>query len=258
MSKHVKISCYIRTLNEERMIGDVISAAFKVCDEVILVDSLSTDRTKEIAEREGAKVIEQVWLGNGFQKRVGEELCSNDWLLDLDADEVVSDELADEINELFRNGEPPCHIYRVLMAVVTPLGEVWHTDVQSKRAKLYDRRFFRMPEHKAWDQLKIPSDMKAPLLRGAVLHYAFTDLGHLLQKQNSWSSMGAREGKLKPSWNLVIRILFGLPIYFLRHYFHRKLWKCGLYGFAYSMIIAFGRWMRDIKMMERHLARKKI
>lgn len=256
MPEPVKISCYIRTLNEERKIGDVIRAAFKVCSEVVLVDSKSTDRTREIAENEGARVAEQDWLGNGFQKRVGEELCTHDWLLDLDADEIVSDELADEINKLFAHGEPPARIYKLPMAVVIPSGDIWHTDVQSKRAKLYNRRTFRMPEHKAWDQFTIPSDMNAPLLQGSLYHYAFADLGHLLQKQNSWSTLGAAEGKLKPRWSLIIRILFGLPVYILRHYFHRKLWKYGTYGFAYTVIIAFGRWMRDVKMLERHITKK--
>ncbi len=257
MSEPVKISCYIRTLNEERMIGEVIRAAFKVCSEVIIVDSLSTDRTREIAEQEGAKIVEQVWLGNGYQKRIAEEHCVNDWLLDLDADEVVSDDLAEEINALFAGGEPGHHVYRLSMALVTPQGEIWHTEVQSKRAKLYDRRYHRMPEHRAWDQLKLASSREAPLLRGKLLHHAFTDLAHLLQKQNSWSTMGATSGTLKPYWIIVLRIVFGLPVYLLRHYFLRRLWKNGIYGFAYSMIVAFGRWMRDVKMLERHMTTRQ-
>ena len=69
----LKITCYIRTLNEERMIADVITAAKKICNEVIIIDSLSIDKTKSISLSLGAKVYEQPWLGNGFQKRVGEE-----------------------------------------------------------------------------------------------------------------------------------------------------------------------------------------
>ena len=61
------ISCYIRTLNEERMIGEVISSAKKICNEVIIIDSISIDKTKSIALSLGANVFEQPWLGNGFQ-----------------------------------------------------------------------------------------------------------------------------------------------------------------------------------------------
>nr|WP_321455515.1 glycosyltransferase family 2 protein [uncultured Cohaesibacter sp.] len=248
-----KISCYIRTMNEERLIGSVIEAAFKVADEVVLVDSGSTDRTLEIANKLGARIVNQDWLGNGFQKRVGEEACSHDWLLDLDADEVVSDDLALEIKSLFAKGEPDFSVYRVEMAVVTPFGKVWPTGVQSNRAKFYNRKVLRMPEHKAWDQLKIPEDIKQGRLKSGLQHHAFESLGHLLQKQNSNTTRRAKEAKLKPYWFLVIRVIFGLPFYFLRQYFLRNSWRTGIYGFAYAMIIAFGRWLKDVKMLERHL-----
>ena len=97
------ISCYIRTLNEERMIGEVISSAKKICSEVIIIDSLSIDKTKSISLSLGAKVYDQPWLGNGFQKRVGEDKSKNDWVLDIDADELVSDEMVNEIKTYFKN-----------------------------------------------------------------------------------------------------------------------------------------------------------
>ena len=97
------ISCYIRTLNEERLIGEVISSAKKICSEVVIIDSLSIDKTKSISLSLGAIVYEQPWLGNGFQKRVGEDKSKNDWVLDIDADELVSDEMANEIKIYFKN-----------------------------------------------------------------------------------------------------------------------------------------------------------
>ena len=97
------ISCYIRTLNEERMIGEVISSAKKICSEVVIIDSLSIDKTKSIALSLGANFFEQPWLGNGFQKRVGEDNTKNDWVLDIDADEIVTDSMAQEIKNLFHS-----------------------------------------------------------------------------------------------------------------------------------------------------------
>ena len=94
------ISCYIRTLNEERMIGDVVTSAKKICSEVVIIDSLSIDKTKSISLSLGARVFEQPWLGNGFQKRVGEDQVKNDWVLDIDADEIVTNEMADEIESV--------------------------------------------------------------------------------------------------------------------------------------------------------------
>ena len=117
------ISCYIRTLNEERMIGDVISSAKKICSEVVIIDSLSIDKTKSIALSLGASVYEQPWLGWGNQKRVGEERTKNNWVLDIDADELVTDELANEIRMHFKNGEPDCDGFLTPIITVPPFGK---------------------------------------------------------------------------------------------------------------------------------------
>ena len=121
VESRLPISCYIRTLNEERVIGEVVRAASQMADEVVLIDSGSTDGTLAIAEAEGARVIRQPWLGNGRQKRVGEEAARHDWVLDLDADEVVTPELAAEIRGVFEAG-PRFPMYALTMITVPPFG----------------------------------------------------------------------------------------------------------------------------------------
>ena len=83
----MKITANIITLNEEKNIEEVIKSVQTVCDEVLVVDSLSSDRTCEIAESLGAKVIKQSYLGDGPQKAFGAPYASNDWILSIDADE---------------------------------------------------------------------------------------------------------------------------------------------------------------------------
>ena len=94
MPANPPISVYIRAKNEERMIREVIRAAFQIGDEVLVIDSGSSDRTIEITEAEGARVIRESWHGWGKQKRIGEEAARHDWLFDLDADEIITPELA--------------------------------------------------------------------------------------------------------------------------------------------------------------------
>lgn len=85
----MRISGLVITYNEEKHIGKCIDALFRVCDEVIIIDSLSTDNTVKIAEKKGVKVISQPFLGDGPQRTYGLPFCSNDWILNLDADEFL-------------------------------------------------------------------------------------------------------------------------------------------------------------------------
>ncbi len=254
----IPLSCYIRTLNEERMIGDVIRAAYKVVDEVIVIDSGSTDRTREIVLEQGARIIDQPWLGNGFQKRIGEEACRHDWILDLDADEIVTDELASEIRALFENGRKPEHsIYEMPLITIPPVGKAWYNAYERLHTKLYDKSALRIPAHKAWDHFKIPTDMQVGRLRASLFHHSFTDLGHLVRKYNTWSGFRAQNTKQKPVPILIFRLLFAFPFYFVKMYLLRGLWKVGFYGFMCAVIGAFGSWLGNAKMLERHMMKKE-
>jgi glycosyltransferase involved in cell wall biosynthesis len=251
----VPLSCYIRTLNEERRIGDVIRAAFQVADEVILVDSGSQDATLRIAVEAGARFVEHKWLGNGFQKRVGEEAARHNWVLDLDADEVLTPDLADEMRKLLRDG-PTFPVYQILMITVPPYGKPWWGFKRAKRMKLYDKRVVRIPEHAAWDQLALPAGIPFGKLRHPILHYAFSGIEHVIAKLNRASSVRARESEMKPLWSIMLRIYLGMPAYFLKEYLINGLVRGGTYGFSYALSLAIGRWMRDVKMYERYLQRK--
>lgn len=233
------------------MIGDVVRAALAVADEVIVVDSGSSDDTVKIAEAAGARVVRQDWLGNGHQKRIGEEACRHDWLLDLDADEIVAPAFAAEVAALFAGGEPPASIYETPLALAPPIGEPWFGFGLSKRCKLYDRRVVRAPAHAAWDQFEIPPGGMVGRIKAPIVHHAFTGAGHLMEKLNRNSSVRARELPLKPTPLLVLRIFFGLPIYFGKRYFVDGLIRGGVYGFSFALMSGFGRWLRDVKMFER-------
>lgn len=246
-----QISCYIRTLNEERCIEEVVRAARNVAEEIIVVDSGSQDKTLELAQSAGAKIIQQPWLGNGFQKRVGEEAAKHNWVLDLDADEIVTAKLAEEIRQIFST-PPEYRLYEFKLVTVPPFGQPWWGFKRAHRVKLYDKSFIRIPAHAAWDQFKVPSGVEVGKLKQPLLHYAFTGIEHIVAKLNRTSGVRARETKLKPLWNVVLRVFFGLPIYFFKEYLLNGLIRGGVYGFTYALTLAFGRWMRDVKMYERH------
>jgi hypothetical protein len=138
---------------------------------------------------------------------------------------------------------------------VPPDGEPWYGFNLAGRAKLYDRRAIRAPDHETWDQFVIPAGLKRGRLRAPLLHYSFEDFTQLAAKLNSASARRAR-GKLKPLWVLALRLVLAPPFYFLRFYIGRGLWRAGLYGYALAGIAAHGRWLRDAKMLEAGLKKK--
>ncbi|MEL6198547.1 MAG: glycosyltransferase family 2 protein [Pseudomonadota bacterium] len=250
------ITAYIRTLNEARLIGAVVEAAIAVADEVIVIDSGSTDATRAIAEAAGARIIEQSWLGNGFQKRVGEDAARHDWLLDLDADEVVSDTLATSIRTLFEGPGPQESAYALDLCMCPPGGPVWTDFFNVPRAKLYDRRRHRQPEHKAWDQLPDLDPRRLTLVEGPLIHHAYRDFAHMVSKMNRVSSVRANETKPRPMWEIRLRIVAGLPVYFAKQYLMKGGWRGGFYGLCLSGILSLTRWLRDLKMYEAATGRR--
>jgi glycosyltransferase involved in cell wall biosynthesis len=254
----VPVSCYIRTFNEARKIGDVVAAAGEVADEVIVVDSGSTDATVAIAEAEGARVIRQAWLGRGRQKRFAEDQCRNDYVLDLDADEVVSAELAADIRALFAQGPPPLPVYELKLVIVPPVGRPWWNLAISHRRKLYNRRIVRQPDHLAWDQFELPRGVLAGRLHGPLMHHSFRDIEHMMAKLNTVTTVRATETRLhRRRWEVGARVLLAYPFYFLKHFVLRGYFRVGVYGLATAGVLAYGRWLRDAKMYERLLTERK-
>jgi glycosyltransferase involved in cell wall biosynthesis len=250
-SQPLPISCYIRTLNEQRRIGEVVGRARQLCDEVVVVDSGSTDATVEVARSAGARIVHQKWLGGGHQKRVGESHCRHEWLLDLDADEILSDELIDEIRREFAGGGPDHDVYRLALTIVDPAGRIWHRAGIAYRAKLYNRRVVEMPAEWSWDQLEIGPQVRIRRLRGALLHHAFADLGHLVRKQESAMRNRVKGMPRRSRLGVQSRIVAAFGWYFLKYYLVRGLWRAGIYGFSFAFVCAFGRWQRDVKLYER-------
>ena len=118
-----KISAYIVTLNEEKRLGKTLEALKQVADEIFVIDSGSTDKTKEIAESHGATFLFHEWKNISAQKHYGQELCHNDWVFSLDADEVLSPELITEIKKEMENPQADAQDRRPGVCAYPPAGK---------------------------------------------------------------------------------------------------------------------------------------
>jgi len=243
-----KITCTIISMNEADRIGRTIESALAVSDEVVVIDSGSTDDTVAIAKGLGATVIFNAWPGFGAQKRLAEDRASYDWVLNLDADEVLSEALMLEINEWKNNNKPEPYGYKFKQITVypndekpRPLADFHHY------IRLYDRRKMRFADSLVHDAVE-PKGCAIGMFTGDCLHYSWRSLEHLARKLDSYTTLQAKEIK-KPAWQLRLRRPFEYPILFIRYYFIRCHFTGGLYGLKSAHTIAKGRAARIKKFL---------
>ena len=253
LPQKLPISVFIIAKNEADRIATTIASVREWVDEVIVIDGGSTDETITVAKENGAKVEYNQWAGYGLQKRFGEDLCRNNWLLNLDADEEISPELAQEIQNLFaQNAENPeansgytIDIYQMLR------GEIkLPAKTQMNRVlRLYDKRKGRFSDSPVHDSVIIREGSVAAL-KGAVYHRSYRSLAHAIEKINSYSTMLAEDlikrGVKIPKWRLYAEF----PASFIKGYFFRGYIFRGSRGFNYAMVYAFSRLLRLAKYYE--------
>ena len=222
MLRRMSLSVCIITLNEERNIGRTLQSVKAMADEIIVVDSGSTDATASIAQSFGAKVFVEPWKGFARQKNSALEKAHCEWILSLDADEEVSPELAANVASIVKSAEPP-----------------QFAGYTMNRRNLYFGRWIRhsgyYPDPKLrlvkrgaaeFELRDVHEDMKmqAPVghLRGDLIHHAYPTLESFIDHANHYSSLGAgmvvRERKVGFSFiNIVLRPM----VRFLWSYFFR-------------------------------------
>ena len=166
----MKITATIITFNEESNIADAIRSV-SWADEIVVVDSESTDRTRQIAGEMGAKVLVNSWPGFSAQKQFAVDRASHDWIFSLDADERVSDELAAEIKELRRAGTSTdgYRIPRLSFYGNRPVRHGgWYPDHQ---LRLFDRRKAKWNGAVIHESVEMSAGATVEKLTGDILHY---------------------------------------------------------------------------------------
>lgn len=242
------LSCCIIAYNEGDRITRCIDAVRPIADEIVVVDSGSSDDTVAKAKAAGAKVFFHAWDGYGPQKRFAEACATHDWILNLDADEVVTPELAQEIAALMRSPETMRPAYRFRQVTVYPgrsrprLWADYHNYV-----RLYDRRRVRFRESRVHDTVDTG---KHPVgrLRGIALHYSWRTPGHVRDKLESYTDLQAKELR-KPPLVILLRLPFEYPILLFRYYILRRHFTGGWLGLRIAHAIAAARFRRLLKML---------
>ena len=242
------VSCFIITKNEADRVGRTIASVIDLVSEIVVIDSGSTDGTEAVATAAGARVICNAWPGFGQQKRFGEDQCRNDWLFNLDADEVVSIELANEIKDLFKVSAPTVAAFWVNDQIVYP-GRTKPRPFARDHCfiRLYDRRRARFADSTLQDNVA-PHGAPTLVLRNPLFHYTVRSIDDLIAKADERASYNAAYAKPKPRAFLALRLLTEFPANFFKYYIWRTHIFGGLMGFQYAMIMAFYRFIRIVRM----------
>ncbi|MDD7910886.1 glycosyltransferase family 2 protein [Pseudovibrio exalbescens] len=252
--KPAPLSVLIRSLNEGDRIARTLKSVQGLGQEIIVVDSGSTDDTVEIAESFGAKVIHNPWGGFGPQRSFGEKQCAFDWVFYIDADEVVTPELKDEILQLFNNDEPTEVCFLIRNTMVLPGDEKPRLFADYRKVpRLYNLKHARIKLDPSYDRMQVDDGYRVGILSARQYHYSFRNWGHTIAKLNYTSDLAAQTQEKKPLWQLRLRLITEFPVEMFKYLFVRRFIFAGWKGFAFAATQSFSRFMRILKMLESRM-----
>jgi glycosyltransferase involved in cell wall biosynthesis len=242
-----KLSVTIITLNEADHIGAAIDSA-AWADEILVVDSGSTDATMEIARGKGATVLSRAWNGWIEQKNFAAERASHDWIFSLDADERITPALAAEIQALLAS-EPSRRGYR-MPRVTFHLGRwIRTTDFYPDyQTRLYDRRAARWRGKCVHESVSV--DGGTGQLRNEIEHYSYRDLRDQLERINTYTTLAARQMHESGRRSGVLDLVVHPPAAFLRNYILRRGVLDGAAGLTISAMNAYSVFLKFAKLRE--------
>ncbi|GAA0789798.1 glycosyltransferase family 2 protein [Marinobacterium sediminicola] len=250
------ISVTIITLDEAERIGMAIESVRDWVDEVIIVDSGSTDGTQNIAAALGAKVIHHDWPGYGLQKRFAEDQAKNDWILNIDADERILPELKSEIVTLFTESSRQADGYFIAIHDRLYCSNRLSTYTPYKPVRLYRKSKGRYSTSTVHDRVHMLPGSKTAELKGRMAHDSLRSFHQRIEKMNEYTEAQSDDMLARGRKPSTFRILTELWIYFIVGYFFRGYWRGGLMGYIYAVNFAYSRFLRQIKLFEKEHKKK--
>lgn len=242
-----KVSAVIITYNEEQNIKRTL-AKLAWCDEIIIVDSYSTDNTISLAKSFGCKVFYKQFEGYGSQKQFAVSKAANDWILCIDADEVLTDQLVEEMKSALVSDHSyagfSCRMNMVFLDKEFRYGK------ESERyfIRLFNKKQGGLSEDKVHESIRLNGEVKK--LQHTIRHYSYTSLHQCLEKTNRYSSYSAEMAFSKGKNKSLPAILFGLPFNFFKYYLLELNCLNGRKGFYWSVFLSYYHFAKYVKLNE--------
>jgi len=241
----IDLSVVIITKNEAENIAGSLESVRWV-DDVVVVDSGSSDATVEIAKQYTDRVSTKTWEGYGQQKNHATGLAAHDWVLSLDADERVSAELADEIQALLSSA-PPMQGYRI-PRTMHYLGRWirstdWYPDL---KLRLYDRRVSRWSIRHVHESVSV--DGRVGKLGSELHHYAYRDISHHLSTIDRYTTLAVQQMVLEQQRARWLDLIVHPPAVFFRNYLLKRGLRDGVPGLIVSMMNSYHVFLKFAKL----------
>ncbi|MEO1262644.1 MAG: glycosyltransferase family 2 protein [Bacteroidota bacterium] len=226
------ISAVIITHNVAGTIRPCLVALKKVCTEIIVVDSFSDDGTADICLEEGAKLVSHEWLGFSGTKNLGNKLAANDWILSIDSDEVLSEELIRALKEV--NLAEGC-VY-ALDRITNYCGKwIYHSGWYPEwKVRLFNRKHALWKGDFVHETLFFPDNFMQKKLKGKLFHYSYSDASDHIKRIEKYAKLSAQERFENGKKTSFVQIWFSPIARFIRTYFLKKGFLDGKEGLLIS------------------------
>ncbi|HYL90433.1 MAG TPA: glycosyltransferase family 2 protein [Burkholderiales bacterium] len=246
VATHASLSAVLITRNASAVLDSCLESLAFV-DEIVVVDSASTDATVEIAQRRGAKVVQKEWLGFGRQKQFAVDQAKHDWVLCIDSDERVSAELAESIRRAL--AAPVSPVYRMprrnrFMGRWLSHGEGY----PDWSPRLFNRLNARWSDDLVHE--KVLYAVTPGTLEGDLMHDASDDLATYLDRQNRYTTLAARQAYELGKSSSVFHLLFSPVVRFIKFYVLRLGFLDGVPGLLHISIGCMNSYMKYAKLIE--------
>ena len=246
------LSVALITYNEEDIISRTLESVRDIASEIVVVDSRSTDRTREIAESYGAKVFVEEWKGYGEQKNSALEKCTQDWILFLDADEIVSEELKESIRKELK--DPRAEGYMINRRTYYLGDFLKHAWQPEWRLRLVRRDANPRWEGNVHETLVVNG--RVGKLKGDLLHFPYRDLKHQALKGMEFVYLSAKRKFERGEEVSFVNDVVLRPLWtFVREFFFRKGFLEGRRGFVLSMMASYHTFLKYSFLYEMKLRR---
>lgn len=249
------ISAFLVTLNEAAHIAEVLDALQDFA-EIILVDSGSTDGTVEIATAKGAKVVYQPWLGFAQQKNFAMSLCQHDWVINVDGDEILSEQVIADIRRLHAaGGDIAMRLYFEDLFWGEPMSP--HSGKRSI-VRVFRRSQAQYPlDRKVHENLVLAKGVSTAKVQGLVTHLGYGTTELLMQKKNKYSSLKALEKFEKGKKPSVVKLCLIFPLTFVKSYLLQRMFLSGKRGFVQAHIEAMYAFLKEAKLFEHYRSKEQ-